>query len=135
MTPPADVDLSLYVLTPGCPSGSFTTNCIVGDDSGAQGTAEIVSFPAVAGTAYYVVVDGFSNGAAPVKVRVTGLLSPLDIDGDGEIEPLTDGLLMLRYHFGFTGATLINHAVDLVHCTRCSAGQIEGYLGMIEESL
>ena len=44
-----------------------------------------------------------------------------DIDGDGQSDPLTDGLLLLRYLFGFTGATLITGAVDLVNCTRCTA--------------
>ena len=28
-----------------------------------------------------------------------------DIDGDGQSDPLTDGLLLLRYLFGFTGAS------------------------------
>ena len=27
--------------------------------------------------------------------------SELDIDGDGESKPLTDGLLLIRYLFGF----------------------------------
>jgi DNA-binding beta-propeller fold protein YncE len=51
-----------------------------------------------------------------------------DIDGDGESEPLTDGLLLLRYLFGFTGSTLITGAVDLVNCTRCTAPAIEAYI-------
>ncbi len=55
-------------------------------------------------------------------------LPALDIDGDGETEPLTDGLLNLRRRFGFTGATLITGAVDLVNCTRCTAPSIEQYL-------
>ena len=52
----------------------------------------------------------------------------LDIDGDGETEPLTDGLLALRWLFGFTGATLTTGAVDLSDCTRCNAAMIEPYL-------
>jgi DNA-binding beta-propeller fold protein YncE len=51
-----------------------------------------------------------------------------DIDGDGEQDALTDGLLLLRHQFGFTGATLITGAVDLVECTRCTAPPIEAYL-------
>ncbi len=61
--------------------------------------------------------------------------TPLDIDGDGGVEPLTDGLLILRSLFGFSGATLINGAVDLVNCTRCTAPAIEAYLASIAFSL
>jgi concanavalin A-like lectin/glucanase superfamily protein len=52
----------------------------------------------------------------------------LDVDGDGELTPLTDGLLVLRYEFGFTDAALITGAVDLENCTRCSAEAIANYL-------
>jgi hypothetical protein len=51
-----------------------------------------------------------------------------DIDGDGQSEPLTDGLLLLRYLFSFTGAPLVTGAVDLVNCTRCTALTIEPYI-------
>ena len=60
-------------------------------------------------------------------------LATLDIDADGEVTPLIDGLLALRYRFSFTGNTLVIGAVD-GDCTRCSANAIEGYLdglGMI----
>jgi hypothetical protein len=52
----------------------------------------------------------------------------LDIDGDGEVLPLTDGLLVLRWLFGFSGATLVGGAVDLGDCTRCTGGDVAGYL-------
>ena len=55
----------------------------------------------------------------------------LDIDGNGVKSPLTDGLLALRYLFGFRGATLINGAVDTVNCTRCTAVAIEAYLASL----
>jgi hypothetical protein len=58
-------------------------------------------------------------------------LAVLDIDGDGETAPLTDGLLVLRYLFGFTGATLVGGAVDQVNCTRCDAGAIASYLATL----
>jgi hypothetical protein len=58
----------------------------------------------------------------------------VDVDGDGEVEPLTDGLLLLRYMFGFRGATLITGAVDLQHCTRCTAPAIEAYLATLSGS-
>jgi hypothetical protein len=52
----------------------------------------------------------------------------LDPDGDGESEALTDGLLLLRYFFGFRGPTLIAGAVDTSDCTRCDAPAIEDYI-------
>ena len=55
-----------------------------------------------------------------------------DIDGDGQLEPLTDGLLLLRYLFGFRGATLVNGAVDLANCTRCTAAEIEAYIEALQ---
>jgi hypothetical protein len=55
-------------------------------------------------------------------------LAVLDIDGNGSTAPLTDGLLVLRFLFGFTGVTLTSGAVDVAGCTRCSAPAIESYL-------
>jgi hypothetical protein len=40
---------------------------------------------------------------------------------------LTDGLLLLRFGFGFSGNTLINGAVG-PGCTRCDAASITAYL-------
>lgn len=51
-----------------------------------------------------------------------------DIDGDGQNDALTDGLLLLRYLFGFRGAVLIAGAVDVLNCTRCTAPPIEAYI-------
>ncbi len=53
----------------------------------------------------------------------------LDIDADGSVLPLTDGLLILRHLFGFTGSTLVTGAVGGA-CTRCTAGDIQAYLGV-----
>ena len=58
---------------------------------------------------------------------LTGLGLVLDIDDDGELVPLTDGLLVLRFLFGFTGTTLTTGAVD-ADCMRCDAAAIEPYL-------
>jgi hypothetical protein len=65
--------------------------------------------------------------ATPTNTSVTGL-AVLDVDGDGEVLPLTDGLLLLRWLFGFSGATLIGGAVDGSDCTRCTAGDVDGYI-------
>ena len=58
----------------------------------------------------------------------------LDVDGNGTLDALTDGLLNLRWQFGFSGQTLIANAVG-AGCTRCTAGEIEGYLSSIESQL
>jgi hypothetical protein len=55
-------------------------------------------------------------------------VAALDVDGNGQVTPLTDGLLVLRFEFGFSGAVLVTGAVDLVGCTRCTAPSIEAYL-------
>ena len=55
----------------------------------------------------------------------------LDIDGTGTISALTDGLLILRFLFGFTGATLPAGAVG-GGCSRCDAATIEPYLQTLD---
>lgn len=49
-----------------------------------------------------------------------------DIDGNGKAEPLTDGLLMIRYLFGFRGNALTNGAIG--SGAKRSPAQIEAYL-------
>jgi hypothetical protein len=60
-----------------------------------------------------------------------GLGLILDIDGDGELVALTDGLLVLRFLFGFTGTTLTGGAVD-ADCVRCDAAAIVPYLQSLQ---
>ncbi len=48
----------------------------------------------------------------------------LDIDGDGSAGALTDGLLALRFMFGFTGSTLTTGALG-PNCSRCDAAAIQ----------
>jgi hypothetical protein len=57
-------------------------------------------------------------------------LAVLDVDGDGSIAALSDGLLVVRFMFGFTGPTLVSGAVG-AGCTRCTAPAIESYLGSL----
>lgn len=60
----------------------------------------------------------------------SGLGLALDIDGDGTKDPLSDGLLTVRYLFGFRGGVLISGAVSQ-SCTRCTAVAIEAYLASL----
>jgi hypothetical protein len=69
--------------------------------------------------------------AAAIESYLAGLGTILDVDGDGSLEALTDGLLVLRYLFGFTGDTLTAGAVG-TNCTRCNAGEIVPYLQTLD---
>ncbi|HEX2463391.1 MAG TPA: hypothetical protein VHR17_02125 [Thermoanaerobaculia bacterium] len=71
--------------------------------------------------------DGDFGG---VFVQRLAPLAVLDIDGNGAIAPLSDGLLVLRFMFGFSGTTLVSGAVG-AGCTRCTAPAIESYLGSL----
>jgi len=53
--------------------------------------------------------------------------SELDIDGDGVSKPLTDGLLLIRYLFGFKGDSLISGAIG-DDAERDSAEAVEAYI-------
>ncbi|MCS5570643.1 MAG: hypothetical protein NZ768_10015, partial [Pseudomonadales bacterium] len=57
----------------------------------------------VMGTLFLMVVQNVRSSEADFS---------FDIDGDGETEALTDGLLVLRYLFGFSGTTLSESAVS-----------------------
>ena len=54
--------------------------------------------------------EGYAFSAAPVLNPV--VLASLDIDGDGEAKALTDGLLVIRRLFGFSGTSLASGAVS-----------------------
>lgn len=53
----------------------------------------------------------------------------LDIDGNGELDALTDGLLVIRYLFGLTEDPLTENAVAS-NCTRCDNSEIRTYLAI-----
>ncbi len=50
-----------------------------------------------------------------------------DIDGNGQVDALTDGLLIIRYLFGIRGDSLIERSVAN-DCSRCVAVEIESYI-------
>jgi hypothetical protein len=68
--------------------------------------------------------------ADEIETFMETILGTLDVDGNGEVAALTDGLLVLRYLFGFRGATLINGAIGS-GATRTTADEIETYLTML----
>jgi hypothetical protein len=54
-------------------------------------------------------------------------LPALDVDGNGVVDPLTDGLLVLRFFFGFSGGALAGGAIG-TNCTRCDGTTVAFYL-------
>jgi hypothetical protein len=83
-----------------------------------------------------LVVVWQSNGQDGQQYGVFGqrfaAAARLDVDADGEIQALTDGLLALRWIFGFSGVTLVSGAVDLSDCERCEAQEIADYIQSIQ---
>ena len=51
----------------------------------------------------------------------------MGIDVDGESKPLTDGLLLICYLFGFSGDSLISGAIG-TGAERDTAGEVEAYI-------
>jgi len=55
----------------------------------------------------------------------------MDVNGDGQRDALSDGIVILRYLSGFRGAALVA-GIDLWPGTRTSASEIEEYLGALD---
>ena len=53
--------------------------------------------------------QGYAFLSTPMKLHVVSF--HLDIDDNGKVEALTDGLLIIRYLFGFTGEDLVDGAI------------------------
>ena len=75
-----------------------------------------------------VTMAAARTGASAIASYLETHAAQLDIDGDNQIEALTDGLLLLRYLFGFEGATLIDGAVG-IDAARTVADEITSYIG------
>ena len=80
------------------------------------------------------MIAGVVSGAAQLQdsVALTDSLDTAaqigDVDGDGRVDALTDGLLLLRYLFGLRGDSLVNGVVSS-NGTRTTAEEIESHLG------
>jgi hypothetical protein len=66
--------------------------------------------------------------AAAIETWLAEVFAEIDIDGNGRVDPLTDGVLVLRFLLGLRGAALVTGAVDLAGCTRCDAPTLEIFL-------
>ena len=65
--------------------------------------------------------------AADIAQYIDNVKPWLDIDGNGQVDALTDGLLLIRYMFGLRGPMLIDGLIG-AGATRATAMQIESYL-------
>ena len=74
------------------------------------------------------------TATADIEARIAILGDLADIDGNGEVDALTDGLLTLRYLFGLEGDTLIAGVVAS-DATRTSAADIEAHLKTLMPAL
>ena len=73
-------------------------------------------------------VSGDSTlSTAEIESEITTLFSISDIDADGNVDALTDSLILLRYLFGLRGDSLINGVIS-IEATRTSATAIEAYI-------
>lgn len=73
------------------------------------------------------IASGSSLSPAEVEAELNASVVIADIDGNGEVDALTDGLLLLRYLFGLTGESLINSAIGL-GSSRTSSSAVAQYL-------
>ena len=74
-----------------------------------------------------VASDANRDASEVIASYLTEADSQLDIDGDGESKPLTDGLLLIRYLFGFSGDSLVSGAIG-TDATRNTAEAVEAYI-------
>jgi hypothetical protein len=123
--------------TPYAASATFCFNCFTFDidadetavalSDGLLVLRHLFGFSGASLTDAAVGTSATRASAAEITAYLDGNDSQLDIDGDGATEALSDGLLVLRYLFGFRGDSLIVGAVT-ANATRTTATEIESYI-------
>lgn len=125
-------DVLSYSLDSGAPTGA-SIDPVTGEfrwtPTAAQGPGQ-----------YSVTIRVTDNGNPVLSdthafiVTVTGV-PPVnfDIDGNGALDALTDGLLIFRYLHGLRGAPLTDHAVAS-NCTRCTTAEIRAFLDFLNSA-
>ncbi|MDB4614656.1 hypothetical protein OAH18_03095, partial [bacterium] len=73
-----------------------------------------------------LLIDDNSNDAAIRILDSTNFST--DVDGDGHCQPLTDGILLVRYLAGFQGAPLVADAINEADGTRVTSDDVIGWL-------
>ena len=64
---------------------------------------------------------------ADISARIESMADALDVDADGNVDALTDGLMIIRRLFGFSGEALVSGALA-PEATRTDAGEIQAYI-------
>jgi len=79
-----------------------------------------------------VAEDATRRTAAEIIAYIEQIRNQLDIDGNGDVDALTDAILNLRYLFGITGDALTSRAIG-TNALRTTAAEITAYLESIVE--
>ncbi|MDC3365427.1 thrombospondin type 3 repeat-containing protein [Pseudomonadales bacterium] len=115
-----------------CPSCAFSFD--VDESQAAQPLTDgllvirhLFGFSGNALTAGAVASLAGRGSSEDITVFLTDADAELDIDGNGKSEPLTDGLLLIRYLFGFSGEALISGAIGS-GAERNTAEVVEAYI-------
>ena len=67
------------------------------------------------------------TSASDLAIRIDAFSAALDVDADGETKALTDGLMIIRRLFGFSGPSLTAGAVS-GSATRSDSADIAAYI-------
>ena len=70
---------------------------------------------------------GVNTSGSEIESLLSAASNFTDIDGDGQVDALTDGFLLLRYMFGVRGDSLIEDVIS-PSATRTTHSQIESYI-------
>ncbi len=74
-----------------------------------------------------VAADATYTTSAELASRIDAITTGLDVDGDGETKALTDGLMIIRRLFGFSGSSLTAGALSAT-ATRTQSAEIAEYI-------
>ena len=74
-----------------------------------------------------VISENSTLSTAEIESAIAQVISISDIDADGNVDALTDSLILLRYLFGLTGETLVTGSIS-TGATRTTATEIETYI-------
>ncbi len=104
---------------------------IDGDSTVNPSTDGILAFRYLFGVRGSALIAG-AVASSMTHEEITAVLDSstdtLDVDGSGDLNPSTDGILLFRYLFGVRGAALIAAAVDTENGTRTTEPEIVAWL-------
>lgn len=113
-------------------TSTYTNFFVCSDENGPGGQAAYSGVSNADPATQIGTEQTFPNyKALGVRVKFENIF---DVDGNGVVQPLNDGLLYLRWAFGFRGSTLTDGAVG-IGCTRCTPEGIAYYFGGFEEAV